>query len=163
MIGGQQTLGGSKTLYMGFENYEEDFPHRQWAHHQQTLSHVLLRKHWRNHLHVFGFLLSQKTWAWGADYSSSTQEYLPRGCSVLQSGPTLCDPTDCSRQAPLSMGFPGQEYWNRLPFPPPGDLPNPGIEPRSPAWQEDYLPMRHQRSLRHTEYDTSINTPQAGN
>ena len=96
MIGGQQTLGGSKTLYMGFENYEEDFPHRQWAHHQQTLSHVLLRKHWRNHLHVFGFLLSQKTWAWGADYSSSTQEYLLRGCSVLQSGPTLCDPTDCS-------------------------------------------------------------------
>ena len=30
--------------------------------------------------------------------------------------------------APLSMGFPRQEYWSRLPFPPPGDLPNPGIE-----------------------------------
>ena len=36
-------------------------------------------------------------------------------------------------QAPLSMGFPRQEYWNGLPFPLPGDLPNPGIEPPSPA------------------------------
>ena len=34
-------------------------------------------------------------------------------------------------QAPLSMGFSGQEYWSRLPCPPPGDLPNPGIEPTS--------------------------------
>ena len=36
-------------------------------------------------------------------------------------------------QAPLYMAFPGQEYWNGLPFPPPGDLPNPGIKPMSPA------------------------------
>ena len=36
-------------------------------------------------------------------------------------------------QAPLSMGFPRQEYWSRLPFLPPGDLPHPGIEPKSPA------------------------------
>ena len=35
-------------------------------------------------------------------------------------------------QAPLSMGFPGQEYWSALPFPPPGDLPDPGIQPESP-------------------------------
>ena len=34
-------------------------------------------------------------------------------------------------QAPLSMGFPGEEYWSGLPFPSPGDLPNPGIEPSS--------------------------------
>ena len=34
-------------------------------------------------------------------------------------------------QAPLSMGFPRQEYWSGLPFPPPGDLPDPGIEPGS--------------------------------
>ena len=38
-------------------------------------------------------------------------------------------------QAPLSMGFPRQEYWSGLPFPSPGNLPNPGIEPASPAWQ----------------------------
>ena len=36
-------------------------------------------------------------------------------------------------QALLSTGFPRQEYWSRLPFPSPGDLPNPGIEPMSPA------------------------------
>ena len=36
-------------------------------------------------------------------------------------------------QAPLSMGFPRQEYWSGLPFPSSGDLPNPGIEPASPA------------------------------
>ena len=40
-------------------------------------------------------------------------------------------------QAPLSMGFSRQEYWSGLPCPSPGDLPNPGIEPRSPALQVD--------------------------
>ena len=38
------------------------------------------------------------------------------------------------------MGFSGQEYWSGLPFPSPGDLPDPGIEPRSPALQADSLP-----------------------
>ena len=38
------------------------------------------------------------------------------------------------------MGFPRQEYWSGLPFPPPGDLPNPGIESQSPALQADSLP-----------------------
>ena len=38
-----------------------------------------------------------------------------------------------ARQAPLSVGFPRQENWRGLPFPSPGDLPNPGIEPVSPA------------------------------
>ena len=42
-------------------------------------------------------------------------------------------------QAPLSMGFSRCEYWSGLPFPSPGYLPNPGIEPRSPAWQADSL------------------------
>ena len=42
---------------------------------------------------------------------------------------------DCSRQVPLSMGLPRQEYWSGLPGPPPGDRPNPGIKPRSPALQ----------------------------
>ena len=44
------------------------------------------------------------------------------------------------RQAPLSMGFSRQEYWSGLPFPSPGDLPNLGIEPRSPVLQADSLP-----------------------
>ena len=42
---------------------------------------------------------------------------------------TLCDPMDC--QAPSSIGFSRQEYWSGLPFPSPGDLADPGIEPGS--------------------------------
>ena len=41
------------------------------------------------------------------------------------------------RQAPLSMRFTRQEYWSELPFLPPGDLPDPGIKPESPALQAD--------------------------
>ena len=48
---------------------------------------------------------------------------------------TLCDPA-----TPLSMGFSRQEYWSGLPFPSPGDFPDPGMEPVSPAQQEDSLP-----------------------
>ena len=43
-------------------------------------------------------------------------------------------------QAPLSLGFPKEEYWSGLPFPLVGDLPDPGTEPRSPALQVDSLP-----------------------
>ena len=49
-----------------------------------------------------------------------------------------------AHQAPLSMGFSRQEYWTGLPFPSPGDLPDPGIEPRSPALQADSLPTELQ-------------------
>ena len=48
-----------------------------------------------------------------------------------------------AHQAPPSMGFPRQEYWSELPLPSPGDLPNPGIEPASPASQADSLPLSH--------------------
>ena len=48
-------------------------------------------------------------------------------------------PWTVARQAPLSMGFPRQEYWSGLPFPSPGDLPNPGIEPGSPALEANAL------------------------
>ena len=44
-------------------------------------------------------------------------------------------------QAPLSMGFSRQKYWSKLPFPTPGDLLDPGIEPRSAASQADSLPI----------------------
>ena len=43
----------------------------------------------------------------------------------------LCDPWTVAHQVPLSMGFSQQEYWSRVSFPPPGDLPNLGIEPVS--------------------------------
>ena len=48
-------------------------------------------------------------------------------------------PWTVAHQAPLSMGFSRQEYWSELPFPSPEDLPDPGIEPRSPALQADIL------------------------
>ena len=48
-------------------------------------------------------------------------------------------PWTVAYQAPASMGFSRQEYWSELPFPSPGDLPDPGIEPRSPAFQADAL------------------------
>ena len=48
-----------------------------------------------------------------------------------------------ARQGPLSVGFFRQEYWSGLPFPPPGDLPNPGIKSESPALQVDSLPLSH--------------------
>ena len=53
-------------------------------------------------------------------------------------------PWTLSYQAPLSMGFLRQEYWSGLLFPSPGDLPNPGIEPWSPALQADALPSEPQ-------------------
>ena len=48
-------------------------------------------------------------------------------------------PWTVAYQAPPSMGFSRQEYWSGLPFPSPGDLPDPGIEPGSPALQADTL------------------------
>ena len=52
-------------------------------------------------------------------------------------------PWTVAYQAPLSMEFSRQEYWSGLPFPSPGDLPDPGIEPGFPALQADSLPLSH--------------------
>ena len=55
-------------------------------------------------------------------------------CAQSLSLVQLCaTPWTVAHQAPLSMGFPRQEYWSGLPFPPPEDLPDPGIKPMSPA------------------------------
>ena len=62
------------------------------------------------------------------------------GGLVTKSCPALVIPWTVACQAPLSMGFSRQEYWSGLPFPSPADLPNPGIEPRSPVLQADSLP-----------------------
>ena len=66
-------------------------------------------------------------------------------CSVVSDSAT---PWTVARQAPLSMGFSRQEYWSGLPFPSPGDLPNPGIEPGSPALQADALSFETPRKPR---------------
>ena len=75
----------------------------------------------------YSFILSQLIFTMVVVYS------LSRVCLFVT-------PWTIALQAPLSMGFPRQEYWSSLPFPSPGDLPDPGIEPRSPALQADSLP-----------------------
>ena len=64
--------------------------------------------------------------------------------SVTHSCPTLVTPWTADLQAPLFMGFFRQGYWSGLPFPSPGDLPDPEIEPRSPKLQADSLPTELQ-------------------
>ena len=65
---------------------------------------------------------------------------------VTQSCPTLCNPWTVVCQAPLSTGFSSQEYWIGLSFSSPGNLPNPGIKPRSTSLQVDYH-LSHQGNL----------------
>jgi len=59
---------------------------------------------------------------------------------VAKSCPTLATPWSVACQAPLSVGFPRQEYLSRLPFLAPGDLPDPGIELASPALAGGFFP-----------------------
>ena len=59
---------------------------------------------------------------------------MSESCSVMYDSVT---PWTVARQVPLSMGFSRQEYWSGLPFPTPGDLPDPGMELWSPTFQAD--------------------------
>ena len=65
-------------------------------------------------------------------------------CLVTQLCLTLCDLWTVAQQTLLSIKFSRQEYWNGLLFPTPEDLPDPGIEPRSPASQANSLPTELQ-------------------
>ena len=78
-----------------------------------------------------------QTWANVALYATHSL------CPGAQSCPT---PWTTAHQAPLSLGLFQQEYWSVLPFPPPGDLLNPGIKPSSAALQADSLPLSHWES-----------------
>ena len=72
---------------------------------------------------------------------------------VLSCAQLCANPWTIAHQAPLSMGFSRQEYWSGLPFPSPGNLPEPGIKPRSPSllhWQI-LLPLHHLRSPKWAE------------
>ena len=84
-----------------------------------------------NKMKAMGFLLPQKATC---------------VCLIAQLCLTFCTPWSVGRQAPPSMGFSGQEYWSGLPFSTPGDLPDPGIEPISPALQADSLLLSHRGS-----------------
>ena len=61
-------------------------------------------------------------------------------CKSLSRIQLFVTPQTVAHQAPLSLGFSRKKYWSGLPFPSPGDLPNPGIESRSPTLQADSLP-----------------------
>ena len=68
----------------------------------------------------------------------SKERYVTAEAIIRKGKVKLLNPV--AYQAPLSIGFFRQEYWSGLPFPSPGDLPNPGIEPGSPTLQADALP-----------------------
>ena len=72
-------------------------------------------------------------------------------CSVAQLCPTICSPVDC--RPPGSFGFPRQEYWGGLPYTPLGDLPNLGVESRSPALQAHSLPSETPEKPTHCNED----------
>ena len=69
------------------------------------------------------------------------------------------NPWTVAHQAPLSMGFSRQEYWSGLPFPSPGDLPDPGIEPGFPALEADSLPSEPPGKPHLYKKDSQISTP----
>ena len=82
-------------------------------------------------------------------YPISSDNLYPGGMCVLcrfSRVQLFATPWTVARQAPLSMGFPRQEYWSGVAVSPPGDLPDPGIEPTSPsslALQANSLPLNH--------------------
>ena len=86
----------------------------------------LLRALFENNLFV-GESLVQAIWGVGSQATANPQ---PANLACV-----------CKFNIPLSMGFSKQEYWSRLPFSSPGDLPHPGIEPGSPMLQADSLPL----------------------
>ena len=71
--------------------------------------------------------------------SESYSVWRGEGSSVAKTCQTIEILQTMACQAPLSIGFPRREYWSGLPFPSPGNLPDPGIKPRSPALQVDSL------------------------
>ena len=79
----------------------------------------------------------QKINFWKSQTWSRRVLWLLFSCSVVSN--SFSTPWTVAQQAPLSMGFSRQEYWSGLPCPPPGDLPDSGIEPGSPALQADSL------------------------
>ena len=71
--------------------------------------------------------------AWWATVHGVTKSQMRVNVRLLSRVRCFATPWTVAYQALLSVGFSRQEYWSGLPFPSPGDLPDPGIEPRSPA------------------------------
>ena len=94
------------------------------------------KKLWKNAFFILKNIvfMRNKNWEFAPKHI-----YLKYECAVLSCVQLFAAPWTVACQAPLLIGFFRQEYWSRLPCPPPGDLPNPGIEPRSPTLQVDSL------------------------
>ena len=91
----------------------------------------------------FFFLLEESQFVLVFHLSILLQEVRAHMLSHFNYVQFFCNPVDCSPPGPSVLGFSSQEYWSGLPCSPPGDLPNSGIEPvspASPAWQADSLP-----------------------
>ena len=79
-------------------------------------------------------------------FHSNPREALPKLVKLLSRVRLFATPWTVARQALPSMGFSRQEYWSGLPFHSPGDLPDPGVEPKSPALEADALTSEPQGS-----------------
>ena len=77
---------------------------------------------------------------WPDSYNNNSGEASEQASKVAQSCPTLCDPMGGGLPDSSVHGIPRQQYWSGLPFPFPGDLPDPGIEPGPLTLQADALP-----------------------
>ena len=99
--------------------------------------------HDRDHLFIcmFSTYISLVEWLWSLAPFFDWIAFLLLKVKVksLSHGQLFVTPWTVAYEAPQSMEFSRQEYWSGLPFPSPGDLPNPGIKPRSPALQADAL------------------------
>ena len=84
---------------------------------------------------LLGYRSRGRSYCWSCSWSRGLKVKV-KSLSRVQ---LFVTPWTIAYQAPPSMGFSRQEYWSGLPFPSPGDLPNPGIEPGSPAFQADTL------------------------
>ena len=106
----------------------------------------ILQTHFPDSIHSLTDKLSISTTKWNLKWPSGL--FLPM-CLVKWKS-LSCVQLFVTPWTKQSMEFSRPEYWSRQPFPSPGDLPNPGIEPRSPTLQEDSLPAEPQRKPKHT-------------
>ena len=120
-----------------------------------------IKEHSDSSIFVQYFTDYEEPGQWSGMHYSSRKALLLKACpsssgcsritwvavQLLSHADSFVSPWTVAPQASLSMDFSRQEYWSGLPFPSPGDLPDPGIEPASPALRADSLPLSHQGSL----------------
>ena len=94
---------------------------------------------YKNHSTLASMHYIYPFWPLDSEISSCVLQYEEVKCQSLCSAQLFATPWAAAHQTPLSMGFSRQGYWSGLPFPSPGDRPNPAIEPRSAALQADSL------------------------